>query len=1419
LIGGVALLALAVPTVTAWSLRAPRAGSVPVPVPAKVVTPPPAGHDHSGHEDAEGLKLVAQTAETVTAASHCRPDAPVRRFDVVAIDVDITLNRYGDHDPDGRMYALESQVDAIRGEERRNRDARAAAVADADPAVSTGEQGDAIQPLTLRARPGECVRIHLRNALEGEDASFHLHGSSLTVDGRPATAAEKAARVAPGTAATYEWQIFGDEPEGTHYFHSHGPHERAQASHGLFGALIVEPPGSTWVDPLDASKPATGWDAIIRQRNGPAFREFALYYHEVGDETFQARDRDGAFVPLVDDITRAYRPDGRAINYRSEPFLNRLRLGRTVTGRADESLEYSSYAFGDPATPVMRSYLGDPVKQRVVHAGSETFHVHHVHGGSIRWRRQPGVEPSAFDRGIDKHPVLTPAKSERTDSQTLGPSESFDVTDECGSGGCQGSAGDFLYHCHVAHHYFAGMWGIWRVYNTLQEGASSTDTMPPLAPLPDRLDRVRPAVTSAGLDAAHGGTADAIERQLPPPGARLTDADATVYDWARDANGVYLGEPETAAVWPGYRSATPGARRPLLFDPATGRLAYPFLRPHLALRPPFAPGHGPAPFLDPVLHGHDPPPPGANGPTSVCPSGTTPVPLAINAVNQSVTLNAKQGLVDADGQLYVRRDQEDSVRRDPSLQTPLVVRARAGRDCVDVLLRSELRETSDVPYSKVGLHIHFVQFDVQGSDGLDTGYNFEQTVRPFRAEGTELVGAGAPAGATAIEVTDTSGLRPGVLLGIGLDRDREFETAQVVAVGPGGRVALDGPLRFDHGAGEVVGTEFVRYRWYPDAQFGTSYFHDHVNALSTWTHGLFGALVAEPPDATWTDPHTGRPLASGAVADIHTAGRTGVDVRGAFRELVLLTQDDNPLTHVGRATGSTYNLRAEPLAGRGGPPSLLFNSDAHGDPATPLLEANLGDPVVIRSLVGAANEIHTTHIEGHWFRVEPWSATSPPVSTVRVGISERFDLAVRAAGGPQRMPGDYLYFNGRPSKLREGSWGLVRVYGPGDGGLRALPGHERVPAPATTVCPPGAPERRFDVAAVDAPLPMLDGDNGKAYLLEHDVADVRAGRRAVEPLVLHVSVGDCLVVRLRNATAGGRVSYSCDLLAADPSSSGGAAAGHEPDQSVPPGATRTYRYYASPEVGESVSVTRDWGDIVGNSALGLYGAVIVGPRGASYRDPVTGADASSSASTAVDVFPAERDQRPWRDFTLLFHDSDDSIGTHRMPYTNDVRGTTAVNYRAAPDVPPLSARAGDPVRLHVVAPWSEQAQVFSLEGHRWPLEPGLRGTPLRSSQAIAGGEALTLRVSGGAGGEGALPGTYRWEDHRLPYAEAGLWGELRVAPARSPSAGVRLEPLSAAGGRSTPARLAAALAVVLALAAGVVFVTVRRRQGTSPNTT
>ena len=396
-------------------------------------------------------------------------------------------------------------------------------------------------------------------------------------------------------------------------------------------------------------------------------------------------------------------------------------------------------------------------------------------------------------------------------------------------------------------------------------------------------------------------------------------------------------------MWPNYRSIDPGGRPPLYFNPATGKLAYPFLRPHLGRRPPFAPNHGPAPFLEPFRQGTDPALPGQNGPWSLCPSGTNAVDFVVHAINLPIALNQRTNLVDPVGQLFVLKEEEEKVRSNNDLKVPLAIRANAAEDCIDVVLKSEQEDTGENNFfSKVNIHIHFVQFDVQGSDGVNTGFNYETSVRPFTSEGENLT-ADATAAGNSVQLFDTQRFQVGTLVGVGMDQTESFEVRRIHAI-EGNTLVFEEPLAYAHSRGEIVSTEFVRYRWYPDVQFGTAYFHDHVSALTSWRHGLFGALVSEPPGSTYHDPHTGEEVRSGPLVDIHSDSVVSADIRGSFREMVLFIQDDNTRTNVGQSSGSSFNLRVEPLASRNGDSSLLFSSQAHGDPATPILEAYFGRP-------------------------------------------------------------------------------------------------------------------------------------------------------------------------------------------------------------------------------------------------------------------------------------------------------------------------------------------------------------------------------------------------------------------------------------------------------------------------------------------
>ena len=329
-----------------------------------------------------------------TGGGKCPATAPVKQYNISTINVEITLNQWLDFYP-GYMYVLDEDVDKVRAEEAKNKEARDKEGFDPG-AVLPGVQAQWIQPLVFRANQGDCVKIKLSNKLEegGGPVSLHIHGSSMVVSatGAAATTTNPDSIVEEKKTGEFEWYIHPNTQEGVRQFHTY-TQDRELTVMGLFGAFVVEPRGSSYLEPLGAGDPtpaSSGWQTIIKNGTGPDFREFVLIYHEIGDEAFRPLNKKGDFLPQRDPLTDTYRPGGRAINYRSEPFgINNMHLQHEYFGFEDESMGYSSYTFGDPSPTIPRSYMGDPAKFRLVHGGSEVFHSHHPHGGTIRWPRSP----------------------------------------------------------------------------------------------------------------------------------------------------------------------------------------------------------------------------------------------------------------------------------------------------------------------------------------------------------------------------------------------------------------------------------------------------------------------------------------------------------------------------------------------------------------------------------------------------------------------------------------------------------------------------------------------------------------------------------------------------------------------------------------------------------------------------------------------------------------------------------------------------------------------------------------------------------------------------------------------------------------------------------------------------------------------
>ena len=112
----------------------------------------------------------------------------------------------------------------------------------------------------------------------------------------------------------------------------------------------------------------------------------------------------------------------------------------------------------------------------------------------------------------------------------------------------------------------------------------------------------------------------------------------------------------------------------------------------------------------------------------------------------------------------------------------------------------------------------------------------------------------------------------------------------------GNTITFERPLKYAHKKGEIVSVEWIRERWYVDADFGTTFWHDHVYGLDGWGHGFYSTFIAEPPRSTYHDPVTGKELRSGPVADIHTTEPVSAHITGSFREIVTQVMDSNPRT-------------------------------------------------------------------------------------------------------------------------------------------------------------------------------------------------------------------------------------------------------------------------------------------------------------------------------------------------------------------------------------------------------------------------------------------------------------------------------------------------------------------------------------------
>jgi hypothetical protein len=367
----------------------------------------------------------------------------------------------------------------------------------------------------------------------------------------------------------------------------------------------------------------------------------------------------------------------------------------------------------------------------------------------------------------------------------------------------------------------------------------------------------------------------------------------------------------------------------------------------------------------------------------------------------------------------------------------------------------------------------------------------------------------------------------------------------------------------------------------------------------------------------------------------------------------------------------------------------------------------------------------------------------------------------------------------------------------------------------------------------------LEDPSGLLFIHAVDRADYMAGLKEPEPLVIRANAGECIEVTLTNMLpfetpdhAGdarlapitamdadmfppsNRVSLHPQLVDYDPRRGDGmnvgwntSQAGFPADQTVGPGQSITYRWYAG--VMELVKGARgqdrkrgkprEYGavplisgaDVIKHAGQGLVGALIIEPRNSRYRDPVTGAALSRNRNhLSARVHAPVRFGGKFLEHVLVYQAGLNLLQEglpmpdHFIADDAEDAGEKGINYKTEPftlrlglgadadtndsvypedfflgpvSTPVLSAKAGEKVRFRVLFPAGPARQTsFILYGHDYP-DGGRPGFLSSGAGLLAPGKALTAEPFGGA-----KAGTWLYRAGPNFHFSQGMWGRFEV---------------------------------------------------------
>ncbi|WP_336024361.1 multicopper oxidase domain-containing protein [Halobellus salinisoli] len=1272
-------------------------------------------------------------------AEQCRHndgEPQVRNFTVHAIDVDIPYNTFGLHQPNGAMYVLEENIEAVRAAEGSYEEP-------ADVSV--------IEPLVLRANHGDILNIEFVNDLD-RPASIHPTGLPYDLNTSDGMAVGRNPDTTVPAGGSTSYRIHADN-EGAFYFAdgtAHAwdsdpqgnPEETNALARGLFGAILVEPRNYTWTDPVTGGTLRSGTKADIHAPDAPDYREFVPIYHDPGDVV---PERDFPFNEGEVDHVEGVPQTTHGINYRAEKTSERVGLADQPTEAFYSSWVHGDPGFGDNAFP---AYKGDPIKFVPIGANLEENHVHHLHGHRLKEVEgrldSDTIDSQTIGPGATYPQYLIAGAGERTTRPDMTFEEAFSV----GAGYVHGSAGDYLFHCHLFPHYTEGMNAVMRVHDKQR---------PDLQPLPDNPPEIPTDADDLGWIEVLDTLVD--EGELQPNAPSMSPGNP----WNRAPN-----EAEQEA----FDALVPGA-----------------------------------PYVDPVV------------------DDDAPVrEYTIVALPADVVYN-DAGDHDPRGRVFVLEEDAEAVRNGDINPEPLVIRANVG-DAVQITFKNELTEDALLPgepAGEVSNHVHFVGYDVLGSDSTAVGYNYSQGVDPGE-EGTYRWYA------------DEEGA--------------VFFHDHMTATGEG-----------MHGTFASLIVEPEESRWLDphtgdEIRSGTQAMIEDPNGEDfrefTLLYHDFAPLVERGTTDEFVNPDTQHALNAGTMA---------INYRNApyyHRDDEDAAYVHSSAVHGDPSTPVCEMYEDDPVRIRlvNGNHEEQHNFTTHG-----LLPNPDGfDPADSTSQVIGPSEAFT-------FRAR-----------------EETDFARR--DNPNGLPvRDYLYGSAVMDDLWDGMWGLLRSWGGEVNHLQPLPdrespepsigdddlremghpapfdgrwtelGHKaklryddnadrsrpadhdarrndqigaappKAPNPGDP-CPDGAPVRSYDVTAFQNEIEFNDyGDHdphGIVYAIDEHVEEIRSGDRPAEPLAIHTNAGDCVEVTLTNELPetpddahadpemrtnkpwerSNRISLHPQRLTYDVNGSDGATVGFNYDQTIAPGESITYRWYAERNL--EGCVLWDMADPRGTHHHGASGNLYIEPEGSTWLDSRT----AEPVSVGSDVMVKDPNGSDYRQFSLSISDkryvvnpdgscvvprNDDDPDQDPNTPCNQIgdaedQGYVGVNNRAEPfsrrfdenpaehlvyssDIhgdpatPVLNAYLDDPVQFQVSqASGGPRGVSIHIAGHLWNRFRRVPQTPrIGVENSISPGKMLRIEPQGRAGGLRNETGDFIYQGMKMRRRlEAGLWGLFRV---------------------------------------------------------